>query len=136
MTARSCRLQPRGPMYLVELGSGKDTVYSSARELTAAIRRGDLDPQARIYHRAADQWLPITVHPEFRRLTAEQDSWSAQQLARRQWTFLRDAAAQGAPGAGPPVHSLPSVLIPPRTAPSWRESLGLAFRRLRYLTHL
>jgi hypothetical protein len=74
-------------MFVVEPGSGKNKGYSSARELGAAIRRGELGPQARIYHRATDRWLPITVHPEYRKVAAER-RLSAARDAGQAWTFL------------------------------------------------
>ena len=120
-------------MYLVELGSGKDTVYPSAGELAAAIRRGDLDAAARIYHRTTCQWLPITVHPEYRRAAAQRVVATALRPPRRQWTFLRDATVDApepaTPAAGP-------ELFPGDPEPSLRQTLGLAVRRLRYLTRV
>jgi hypothetical protein len=56
-------------MILVEVPPGAQRLFSTFEELAAAIRRGELGPEARIYHRASAQWLSITVHPEFRRLS-------------------------------------------------------------------
>jgi hypothetical protein len=121
-------------MFVVEPGSGKNRGYATAEELGAAIRRGELGPKARIYHRATDRWLPITVHPEYRRVAAEREQMSARQLQGRQWTFL--------PGSGDtataPRAPLPDAAAKPGPAarerwPSW---LGSTVRRLRGLTHL
>ncbi len=122
-------------MFVVEPGSGKNKGYASARELGAAIRRGELGPQARIYHRATDRWLPITVHPEYRRAAAEREQRSARELQGRQWTFLHDSAhgnGSAVPGPSSPAGSGPA-LIPGDPEPSW---LGMTFRRLRNLAHL
>jgi hypothetical protein len=120
-------------MFLVELGSGKDTVFPSAQALSAAIRRGDLDADTRIYHRSSCQWLPITVHPEFRRLLAERERRPAR--SRQQWTFMRDG--EGVEEVSPPKPAstpAPELIAgdPPR---SWRQAIGLTLRRLKYLTH-
>ena len=123
-------------MFVVEPGSGKNKGYSSARELGAAIRRGELGPRARIYHRATDRWLPITVHPEYRKVAAERERLGALEMQSRHWTFLPgsapdetgDPARERAPQpAGGPQ------LIPGDPSPSW---LGSTFRRLRSLAHL
>ena len=119
-------------MFVVEPGTGKNKGYATARELGAAIRRGELGPQAKIYHRATDRWLPITVHPEYRRAAAEREETSGMALQQRRWTFLPEserqaAAAQSARGDGGPT------LIPGDPSPSW---LGSTMRRLRGLAHL
>jgi hypothetical protein len=58
-------------MYLVELRPGKEELYQSADDLAAAIGRDEVDAQARIYHRAAAQWVPITEHPVYRRIARQ-----------------------------------------------------------------
>lgn len=122
-------------MFVVEPGPGKNNGYSSARELGAAIRRGEVGPQARIYHRSTDRWLPITVHPEFRKVAAERERQGAIDLRGRRWTFLPGSPSEepvgmpqltGQPAAGP-------QLIPGDPSPTW---LGSTFRRLRSLAHL
>ena len=124
-------------MFVVEPGSGKNKGYASANELGAAIRRGELGPQARIYHRTTDRWLPITVHPEYRRVAAEQERRSLTHLHSRRWTFLPHQAVQdgrAAVTAGPASEPVPGPqLIPGDPSASW---LGTTFRRLRTLTHL
>ncbi len=127
-------------MFVVEQGSGKDQVYASARELAAAIRRGELGAEARIYHRATAQWLPITVHPEYRRVTAERDRIASLQLRDRHWTFLPNGGPREGPGSAPAPavarpadHASGPVLIPGDPEPSW---LGSTLRRLRNLAHL
>lgn len=118
-------------MFLVEAGSGTNKGYPTAKDLGAAIRRGELGPQARIYHRSTDRWLPITVHPEYRKAAAEREELSGRQLRGRKWTFLEGARgadpssdqAAGDPASGP-------QLIPGDPSPSW---LGSTVRRIRGL---
>jgi hypothetical protein len=124
-------------MFVVEPGSGKNKGYSSARELGAAIRRGELGPQARIYHRATDRWLPITVHPEYRKAAAERERMNALEMQGRQWTFLPESRSDEYGTGREPELALRSAsgpqLIPGDPSPSW---LGSTFRRLRSLAHL
>jgi hypothetical protein len=121
-------------MFVVEPGSGKSKGYSSARELGAAIRRGELGPQARIYHRTTDRWLPITVHPEYRKAAAERERKGARELQGRHWTFLPGSPTEEAVPAPQLGVQAPSglELIPGDPPASW---LGSTFRRLRGLAH-
>ena len=121
-------------MFLVEPESGQRRHYSSAQALGAAIRRGELGPTARIFHEAADRWLPITVHPEYRKAESEWDEGSADKLKGRRWTFLHGSPRETdgpAPASPPPADpaSVP-LLIPSDEEPSW---LGSAFRHLLQL---
>jgi hypothetical protein len=118
-------------MFVVEQGSGKNKGYATAGELGAAIRRGELGPQAKIYHRATDRWLPITVHPEYRRAAAEREEINALELQHRQWTFLPEAERQAAAEAARTGAVAPG-LIPGDPRPSW---FGSTVRRLRGLAH-
>jgi len=115
-------------MYLVDLGFGKETLFRSTTELGEAIRRGVVGEQCRIYHRARATWLPITVHPAFRRLAGEQVGESATVAGRRQWTFMPtdESEAGPAPQAAKPAPQ--EVMVMPPPARSWRQSLGSAFR--------
>ncbi|HEY6673433.1 MAG TPA: hypothetical protein VIZ59_00845 [Rubrobacteraceae bacterium] len=114
-------------MYLVDLGFGKETLFRSGNELADAIRRGIVGERCRIYHRTRATWLPITVHPEYRRITAEHPVQRQTRPARRQWTFMRaeEADPVPAPEPSPPPQE---VLVLPSAARSWRQSLGSAFR--------
>jgi hypothetical protein len=123
-------------MFLVEQDSGQRCHYSSARALGVAIRRGELGPQARIFHQASNQWLPISVHPEYQRAEAEWEQKSVSRLRHRGWTFFPETAAAQAdqdplrdhmPPTAPPAQ----VLIPGDGEPSW---WGTAFQRLFHLT--
>jgi hypothetical protein len=76
-------------MYLVELRPGKEEVYRTVDELGAAIRRGEVTWQSRIYHKAASTWISITLHPHFKRIAGERRSDPPQRLPKADWTFLR-----------------------------------------------
>jgi hypothetical protein len=74
-------------MYLVELSPGMEMIYGSLSEFTDAVRRGEVTPDARVFHRARSQWLPVTEHPKYREVIA---ALSAPRFgpARKEWTFL------------------------------------------------
>jgi hypothetical protein len=119
-------------MFLVEPESGPRCHYASSRALGAAIRRGELGPKARIFHQATSQWLPITVHPEYRKAESEWEQANARRMSGRQWTFLTappetdtldSASPSGQTAAGP-------MLIPGDGEPTWLRS---AFRHLLQL---
>jgi hypothetical protein len=113
-------------MYLVDLGSGQETLFRSGEELAEAIRRGVVGEQCRIYHRTRATWLPITVHPEFRRITAEHAIPRRAGATRRHWTFMPPDETEPTP---PPAPSPPQeILGAAPAARSWRRSLGSAFR--------
>jgi hypothetical protein len=120
-------------MFLVEPESGQRCHYSSARALGAAIRRGELGPQARIFHQASNQWLPITVHPEYQRAEEEWEQSSVRRLRSRRWTFFPETGPQEDPFvalAPPPERGTAPMLIPGDGEPSW---WGTAFQRLFHL---
>ncbi len=64
----------RGSMteFLVEVTPGRELRYRSSLSFRLAIRSAEIPPEARVYHRARRTWLPITAHPEYRRIQAEQ----------------------------------------------------------------
>ncbi len=121
-------------MFLVEPESGQRCHYSSARALGAAIRRGELTPQARIYHQTSNRWLPITVHPEYRRAESDWEQRSARRLLGRRWTYFTEPPLEDDPlvAASPPPAdpACPPLLVPGEFEPSW---LGSAFRHLLQL---
>ena len=75
-------------MYLVEIEAGREAVYESVEALAAAIRRGEVGPRARIFHRASSSWISITLHPEFKKAAAIRANEPLPPLARNRWTFF------------------------------------------------
>jgi hypothetical protein len=75
-------------MYLVELEPGREELYQSVEALASAIRRGEIGPGARIYHRASSTWLSITVHPAYKKIAAPQAGVTSPPPVRRRWTFF------------------------------------------------
>jgi hypothetical protein len=121
-------------LFLVEPESGQRCHYSSARELGVAIRRGELGPQAKIFHQKSSQWLPISVHPEYRRAESDCEEGSARQLRARRWTFLSEPPAESdRPVAGsmtPDYPGMVPIMVPGGGESSW---LGSAVRHLLQL---
>jgi hypothetical protein len=109
-------------MYLVERRPGNEVLYRSPEELAAAIDRGEVDSQSRIYHRATSTWISITLHPHFRAKAAERAREPLPPLARKSWTFFAvearpdgplDDGAVSLPDAGPP-DGLPEDRLKPQ----------------------
>ncbi|MGH7579397.1 MAG: hypothetical protein ACREM9_04440 [Gemmatimonadales bacterium] len=75
-------------MYLVELEAGREQLYQSVDALASAIRRGEIGPRSRIFHRTSSSWVSITVHPEYRKAAATLASEPLPPLSRNQWTFF------------------------------------------------
>ncbi|MGH7630269.1 MAG: hypothetical protein ACREOF_13000 [Gemmatimonadales bacterium] len=114
-------------MFLVEPESGQRCHYRSAGALGAAIRRGELGPQARIFHQTTNRWLPITVHPEYRKVESAREEAYGQQLRDRPWTFLAERPVEEPPTDTfrpiPTTSSSTLVLIPKGGQRSWLGAL-------------
>jgi hypothetical protein len=121
-------------LFLVEPESGQRCHNTSARALGVAIRRGELGPQARIFHQKSSQWLPISVHPEYRRAESDVEEGSARELRARRWTFLSEPAAENDPpvanAAAPDYPGAVPLMVPGEGETSW---LGSAVRHLLHL---
>ena len=57
-------------MYRIKLGSGDESVFNSFEELSFGIGTGIIGPDAQIYHDRAEKWLPVTVHPAYKKAIA------------------------------------------------------------------
>jgi hypothetical protein len=54
-------------MYRIEVAPGEETVFRTLEELAVGIRNGLVTPRARIYHNASQKWLPIGLHPHYKK---------------------------------------------------------------------
>ena len=54
-------------MFRIKLGSGDESVFDSFEELAFGIGTGVIGPDAQIYHDRAEKWLPVTVHPAYKK---------------------------------------------------------------------
>jgi hypothetical protein len=125
-------------MYLVEIKPGTEVLYHSVPELAAAIRSGEVGPQAHIYHRNSGTWVSITVHPAYRKISEAGELPELQPLKRKRWTYF-NAEDTDKPRATPPAEvnqaepnseSFP-MLVPKERKPSVRQLFRGAMRRLR-----
>jgi hypothetical protein len=57
-------------MYRIELRPGQEASYQSFDEFAAAVHSGTVSAAARVWHGASSKWLPITVHPHYKRALA------------------------------------------------------------------
>jgi hypothetical protein len=107
-------------MFLVELSPGKEAIYGTVAEFVEAIRRGEVGWHARVYHRAKDTWVSVTMHPLFQKVAGERPT-------RKEWTFL-----PGQTHDEPPVEAEAPTETPAANsadakkggARSWRRVLG------------
>jgi hypothetical protein len=53
-------------MYRIRLASGEEAVYRTVQELAQAVASGMVSPDAEVYHKGANRWLPINTHPDYR----------------------------------------------------------------------
>jgi len=118
-------------MFLVEIEAGREALYDSVNTLAEAIRRGEVGPRSRIFHRASSSWISITLHPEFKKVAAARDSEPLPPLARTQWTFF------GAEVKGREIGETPATKREAKPQPTGKTSesrsglralLGRAFR--------
>jgi len=129
-------------MILVEVDTDTRKQFNSTAELAEAIARGEVGPNARVYHHLREQWLPITRHPEFQRRWAAPDR-PLPPLERTRWTFFsvepdeahRPATAEmrrpQSADAQALVSEAPTQAEAPAEVSGWRRAVGTAMRRLR-----
>lgn len=53
-------------MYRIRSTDGLEADYGSLEEFSAAVRRGEVTPDAEIFHVRANRWLDIKSHPHYR----------------------------------------------------------------------
>jgi hypothetical protein len=120
-------------MILVELETGSQRLFGSLDEFSGAIRRGEVGPSSRIYHRTSGQWLPIDAHPEFRnnRFSGKETERPLPPLERMRWTFYSAESPQAE--VEPPTEPAPEPVARSdhHEEPGWRRILGRAVRRFR-----
>jgi hypothetical protein len=54
-------------MYRIEVAAGEVTVFRTIEEMAIGIRNGVITARARIYHHASQKWLPIGLHPHYKK---------------------------------------------------------------------
>lgn len=52
-------------MYRIRLTTGEEAAFRSVEELALAVRSGVVSPKAEVFHKAANRWLPVEVHPDY-----------------------------------------------------------------------
>jgi hypothetical protein len=119
-------------MYLVELQPGQEAVYGTLTDFVDAVRRGEVGWEARIYHRAKSTWIPVALHPHFKKVAGERPADPPRPAPRRQWTFLRTDSGEEDPAATPaattsrsaPASDSKASGTKPPSARSWRKVFG------------
>ncbi|HET7603455.1 MAG TPA: hypothetical protein VFK36_10600 [Gemmatimonadales bacterium] len=104
-------------MYRIELRPGQEASYQSFDEFAAAVQSGAVSADARVWHGASSKWLPITVHPHYKRaLTAP-----AKPAPAPAPVAAPAASVEAAPVAAAPVAPAPAAAPPVAPAPKTGE---------------
>ena len=126
-------------MFLVEFQPGNEVLYRSVVDLAAAIRAGEVGSESRIYHRNSSTWVPITVHPEYKRLSGEGEPVPLKPLKRKRWTFFNGEGPQDPAAGAPPAETSQAetqsepfpMLVQQEEKQTIRRWVRRAIRRLR-----
>ena len=96
-------------MYRIELAPGEETVFRTIEELAVGMRNGVVTPRARIYHNASQKWLPIGLHPHYKKAlaTAGRESPAPAPVHRRRRPRRRHVRSAVAP-SHPKAQSSPA----------------------------
>ncbi|HWA17291.1 MAG TPA: hypothetical protein VG817_12720 [Gemmatimonadales bacterium] len=99
-------------MYRIRLASGEEAVYRTVQELAQAVASGMVSPDAEVYHKAANRWLPIHTHPDYRAAMA-----TGQQTAINPAISIPGPAGPAEATTSPPKSTTPpkGPAIPPPT---------------------
>jgi hypothetical protein len=101
-------------MYRIELRPGQEASYQSFDEFAAAVQSGTVSADARVWHGASSKWLPITVHPHYKRALAA----PARPAPAPAPAHVAAAPAEPAPVAQAPVEAAPVAQVPVATPPA------------------
>jgi hypothetical protein len=88
-------------MYRIEVIPGEETVFRTIEELAIGIRNGVITPRARIFHQASQKWLPIGLHPHYKK-ALEMPLASASPAPVATTTPLPASSRQKSPPPPPP----------------------------------
>jgi hypothetical protein len=89
-------------MYRIRLATGEEAVYRTVQELAQAVASGMVSPDAEVYHKAANRWLPVNTHPDYRAA-----------MATGQQTAINPAISIPGPSPG---GATPTPAAPPATS--------------------
>ena len=121
-------------MYLIERRSGREELYRSKAELAAAIDRGEVDSESRIFHRTTSKWISITLHPLYKARMAARPK-ELPPLVKKSWTFLPMEAPEAPTDTAAELDPDPTAADQADQARS-RPRMGLSpFRALRRMLH-
>ncbi len=109
-------------MYRIELRPGQEVSYQSFDEFAAAVQGGDVTAGARVWHGASSKWLPITVHPHYKRALAA-PAKPAPVAAPAPVAVVTPVAVVAPLVAPAPVAAAPKVAEPPVATPGDLEFL-------------
>jgi hypothetical protein len=94
-------------MYRIEVAPGEESVFRTIEELAVAIRNGVVTPRARIYHHASEKWLPIGLHPHYKKAL----EMPAASPSHAPVTSATPIPTPSRPKAHPPSHPKPHSVV-------------------------
>jgi len=94
-------------MYRIEVAPGEESVFRTIEELAVGIRNGVITPRARIYHHASEKWLPIGLHPHYKKALA----MPAASPSHAPVTSATPIPTPSRPKAHPPSHPKPHSVV-------------------------
>ena len=94
-------------MYRIEVAPGEEAVFRTIEELAVAIRNGVVTPRARIYHHASEKWLPIGLHPHYKKAL----EMPAANASHAPVTTATPIPTPARPKARPPSHPKPHSVV-------------------------
>ncbi len=113
-------------MYRIRLATGEEAAFRTVEELALAVRSGVVSPKAEVFHNAANRWLPVEVHPDYK--AAASGKRPALPVDRKQATPApRSAITDKTPvatSAPSPVAPRVAPRVAPPAAPAARRASG------------
>lgn len=102
-------------MYRIRLASGEEAVYRTAEELAQAVTSGVVSADADVFHKSADRWLPISLHPDYRAVvTGKRPAVTTQPVAvSGPRPKLQSPEKQALPEVAPPPAAMAPAPPPP-----------------------
>ena len=100
-------------MYRIEVAPGEETVFRTIEELAVGIRNGVITPRSRIYHNASQKWLPIGLHPHYKKALELPAASAAHPTTPTPLPAVRRTAPRPEAHATEPAPKVPAPVMSP-----------------------
>jgi hypothetical protein len=116
-------------MYRIEVAPGEESVFRTIEELAVGIRNGVVTPRARIYHHASQKWLPIGLHPHYKKALEMPVSKAAHPAGKTPTLAPTPRPSPPPTPRAAPIIEPPAAAKPPRTIPPPMQSPIVAMQQ-------